>query len=70
MWNEKFTKIIKDKLVYVPNLEQKLVWSPIPLLCCVCEGDSVNFLLQVFILRVSFFSTQNFPFFYASTKAS
>jgi hypothetical protein len=72
MWNENFTKIIKGKLVYAPNLEQKLVWSPIPLLCCVHAKEIVwtFFYKFFFFFCASFFSTQNFPFFYASTKVS
>jgi hypothetical protein len=65
MWNEKFTKITKDETSLCIKFGAKTSLVPYSTsLLCVCEGDSVNFLLQVFFfLCASIFSTQNFPFF-------
>lgn len=70
MWNEKFTKIIKDKLVYAPNLEQKLVWSPIPLLCCVYVKEIVwTFFYKFFCFSLyKFFLYSKFTLFFLQAQ--
>ncbi len=61
MWNEKFTKITKDETSLCTKFGAKtsLVAYSTSLLY-VCEGDSVNFLLQVFFLVQVFFVLKNF----------
>jgi hypothetical protein len=55
MWNENFTKITKYETSLCTKFGAKANLVPYSTsLLCVCQGDSVNFLLQVFFLFKNF----------------